>query len=396
MKKNLFFLLALVACVLVGCEDPTQGGGTQQPEEVKSIRFEYDSVSLAISNVRGEQLILFPTVEATFISSDEAVATVDSTGHVYPVAEGVTEIIATYKDLTAKCVVTVIASELDLIEWTSLPLFGLSSSPISDEVYTLELVGGIIAECNLHMGTYYLMDNGLYVGTDKYLHGAGYLAQLEIPTCVISSPAQYEGYYVTLSGGYSIVTDTLSHYKDSLGCALGGNIKDVQGYGVWMDAVYLQGKFDEDTTGIQAAYDAYVASIEGAFICKYDANTGSQTVDLAMLKSGVIVDGDIDEDGQDDFEYQLEVEWLETLPTAFYGLEVAELTETEDGYYTVELADPYNLVTTARQYIKWDLSAQRLQKAPAIAPVRKQVAIQREFKPFKSVKALSNTLRVAR
>lgn len=394
MKKTLFFLLALVACVLVGCnEEPTPG---QDGNEPTSIRFSEDSVNIAISNVSGKQLIIFPTVEATYSSSDELVATVDSTGRVFPVAEGSAEITATYKELTATCVVTVISSELDAIEWTAMPLFGLTAEPISDQEDSIKLANGLTVACKLHMGTYFLLDAGLYVGTDRYLHGAGYMAELNMPTYVITWPAEYKDYYIALSGGYNIVTDTLSHYKDSLGCALGGNILDVEAYGAWMDKAYLKGTFDEDTTGLAAAMTAYEAAIEGAFIYEVDLNANTQSVDLAMLKSGFIMDADINEDGVDDFEYQLEVEWLETLPTAFYGLEIGEMTEVEDGYYEFTLAQPYNLVTTTRQYVKWDLMSQLPKEAPAKAPLRKQVAIQREFKPFKSVKAMSNTLRVAR
>ncbi len=263
------------------------------------------------------------------------------------------------------------------MSFVDMPLSGLSSSPISNKMYSVEL-SDFTAECQLHMGTYYLLGEGLYVDTDGYLRGAGYIAILNMPTYIIKSPAQYEGYYIT-EQIYNIVSDENRHYADSVGCALGGAIIDLESYGEWIEAAYLEGRFDTDTVGLAAALESFDASVEGTFIYYIDLNENNQLnylTELAMLKSGTIISADINRDGIKDFEYQLNVEWFD----GFNGLELDE---------TGNILKPYNLVTKAEKYVNWNLMGAL--QSPALRS--KKVATPKQYKALQPIKAINSSIK---
>ncbi len=252
--------------------------------------------------------------------------------------------------------------------WSSLELFGLEDAPISDKTYTVEL-SSFTATCQLHIGTYYLLGDGLYVGTDNYLHGAGYIAVLEMPTYVITAPAQYAGYYVSVSE-YIIGSGEDSHWADSVGGALGGSIINFQDYATFLDQFYLTGNLTQSSPDFATIYQNYLASIEGAFIFQYDADNEKQGLDEAMIKGGEIISYDFDGDEVDELQYILEIEWLDD----FYGLEL-----NADG---TDVVRPYNFVSTTVECS--DLSYLGAPRAKQAKRLQTQKPEMKELKAFKA------------
>ncbi len=383
MKKYLL-LLAAATFALVGCNEPNDdpNKGQEEPGKIESIRFAEETVEISVDDVRGVQLVLFPTVEATFTTSDDAVVTVDETGRIFPVAEGTAVITAQYEELFAECTVTVVGSEWDLVKWSSLQIWNYDQNPMSTDVQEVVLTTGDTVGCLPYRTLFRLLGDGLYVSGNS-LAGAGYISDLWFPMYfIVSGPTQYLGAYLSESV-FEIVPEEYRTYEDSIACTLGGNIIDLQAYGKYMDEVYLQGKYDTDTTGFAAAYYNYLASIEGAIVYAVDINNQQTTVDLGLIKQATIVSADINGDGAEDFEYQMKMEWFDD----FHGLTID--VEKDD------LVRPYVYAAIPKTYIVWDLMS-ALQGGESVAPRTLQMPIKREMKALKAMKALPTMERVVR
>lgn len=262
------------------------------------------------------------------------------------------------------------AQNYPALKWTALELVDLEKTALSDETYTVNV--GFDATCQLHKGTYYLLSEGLSFDKEDNLQGAGYIAQLEMPTYVITAPAQYAGYYVATTE-YMILSkedSELLTYLDSASCALGGSIVNFQDYATFIDQFYLTGSLTQQSPEFPTLAQNYLASMEGAFIFPYDAAKGSG-LDVAMIKGGEIISYDFNGDDVKELQYVMEVEWLD----GYYGLEI-----NADG---TDVVRPYNYVSTTVEYEALDLLG-----APAAKKAgRPQLQKKGELKALKALKA---------
>ena len=112
MKKALSILLVVCMCIslMAGCQwlpaEPTEPAGV----EVEDVKINLAAATIKVGETHKIEVRVEPAEAdqtVTFTSSDEAVATVDATGLVTAVAEGVAEITVTAGDKSKVCTVTV-------------------------------------------------------------------------------------------------------------------------------------------------------------------------------------------------------------------------------------------------------------------------------------------------
>ncbi len=219
------------------------------------------------------------------------------------------------------------------IKWTELVFMGMSANePISDKTYTVNV--GFDATCVLYPGVYYLLSEGLSADPKTgALSGTGYLATLEMPTYVITAPANYAGYGVTTSEYFVEAREAIESYDDPSSCALQGKILNFQDYATFTDQFYWSGTLTQASPDFATLAGKYTASTEGTFI-QYVEN-GQRYIPEAMIKEAYIVSYDFTGDDVDEFQYVIEVEWL----GGFYGLKLnGPATEAE-----TDVVRPYEL-----------------------------------------------------
>ncbi len=256
---------------------------------------------------------------------------------------------------------------LDLIKWVDfLPWTYASQTPMNIEPVEVELTSGTVIKCDVYNYSCYLLGEGLYLGSDYGLHGAGYFSEVIMPLYIVNDNSFQGG----TKNGAVVLFSKYAVYESpdsaDIGVGLGGSLLDVQAYGAMIDQIFFK-ETATDEDDINSLIEAYQNGIQGAFVRYLDMNENTQTVDLGMLKEGTFTCTDLTGDGVKDFQYQIRVEWFDYY-NGFGGLELDETGEN--------IVKPYKLLLLEKTYSETHL----LNKANAPA---KKMPIQKQYKAVK-------------
>lgn len=313
MKKYLVVLVAAVVA-LASCKPPVTGGS-----EYTSLKFKEAAIQVA-EGESAKLIVLYEptTLEAptcTWASSDTTIVAVDQNGNVTGVAKGVANVTAKVGELEAVCQVEVL-DPMQLIEWGGFAVFGLDKETIlSEDTVKLTLSDGTSVSCVLIPATYRIWDTNIFMDTQGYLNGAGYIMTAEGTALLITEDlGQGPNYYFVGTNSLQLVNPDIFNPNDTAFayCAPAGKLGDAAQHMAWL----------EDTTGlVEPAY-------YGTMVDAVDFNTGNY---LAMF-SGYAGEGIFVGD-ENAIEYRASVYWFEY--ESAYGL---KLVETAEGY---DFKQPY-------------------------------------------------------
>jgi hypothetical protein len=280
--------------------------------------------------------------KVTWKSTNEAVATVTSTGNVTAIANGEAQIIVSAEGATGDtCYVTVAdLAAYDIFEISDYGLFGeFVEVPNTDTVIEIS-----IGEVNVKLYTIdmYIWDSNLSFVNGSGFSGDGLMTIGEVAAyCIVAGAATtaanadaYIGNYIG-SGFWGFADIAAAGYSCYPYYGQSGKI-DVENYGKFMTSMF-NAESAEDLD-----MDAYQKMIKGAYVYEVDADNDAwySYYPLAVINQMVI-----EEDDADGFEYGAIVTWSNyTDDDRFYGLKVTT-KEVEGVTYLDQVVTPYDYAT---------------------------------------------------
>lgn len=336
MKKVLFSLLA-VALVFVGCKQK------QDVKEVTSLTLDKTSLALVVGGAPQKLTATVTPADATITweTSNEAVATVNA-GIVTAVAEGTCTVTAKAGELTAKCEVTVTTEEA-AYEWQfgGCGLFGLEEVAGADTV-PVELTIGTL-KCLPATSNVFIWGSGLTFKNNVGFTGEDYMFYCPTQVYVIVDPdsaySDYVGYYVGSAEGFIVSPE-------------GGIYNLEQGQVTEDYAEALLNVLYRDSTltdeEVSALYEAWDNSIVGSYALLRDADGAYYPFE------GLLVGGQIDWDNNDNYYYDLTINWFDYSETAQYGIKGQIVEEEGERYFT--FTEPYEMQFNEQHVQNYDFN----------------------------------------
>lgn len=256
MKKYLIVLAAAVFA-LASCN--------KDAVKYTRIAFEEPTITIGEGSVQKLQLIWEPNTikEApvcVWASSDTTKVIVDQSGNIGAVAIGEANITATFGEgesaLKAVCKV-IVKDPLDIIVWGGWSLWDLDKETIlSTDTILKTLSSGEEVKCVMIPASYKIWDNGIYLGSDYYLHGAGYSIDVEGTALLITDDlGQGPNYYYLGVSRLELVPASTFNWNDTAfaNCAMAGALGDAATHFEWLDDTL--GVVEQQFTGKIAAID---------------------------------------------------------------------------------------------------------------------------------------------
>jgi len=334
MKKYYFMAFAaLVSLVMISCKknDPVN------PTTDLKVTVNPKTLDIAVGNQGKLRAAITPAKEGvtiSFVSENEAVATVNASGLVTGVAAGTTNIIAKAEGaISDTCVVNVV-DPYEVFAWGNLLYAKIGSEPLSP-VYDYP-AEDTVYHFQDFMGVYYITDNNIEFVSGVGLSGAGYTAIVKAPVTVFAD-GPYKGDPIT----WELNFDN-SYPKDSSGVAgetyLG---QDAAEWAKWlMDSTYIN---DDIKVHVINYFD-------------WDDESGENDIYYAgYIKNGWL--GDY----SNGFFYQTNIVWFDP-NYSYYFLKIAE---NEEG--KLDFVNPYEFGDTVEK--NYELLPSREVKEHKFLPV---------------------------
>lgn len=378
MKKSLFLAAAAIISFALASCDPQPG-----PTTDATITVNPAELTLSPGDQERLKAVVDPagtSLNITWSSDNEAVATVSTAGLVTAVADGTATITASAEGAKAgTCVVTV--SSTAIYEMYNLLDYGIFGDPEmveGTERYTSLTTGDSV---QLQLGiTHLILWDGNCMCTESGWAGAGFITDFDAPvywiTANYTTEGQYVGYYISMSqiaAGY--------YPLDSLkqGCGDAGFINP-EVYGQFIKSQIDYGK-DQSTV---VEFELLEKSTGGALISYVDATEDEAYMSINYgLYYGYVDKLLYELDENDNVNWAADIHWAEFVDDNYYlGF---KCTRDEEGKVD-EIVVPFEYKTIAKSFkVGFEGAAVAPQTKFELGDMKKVHAVD----PIKEHKALS-------
>lgn len=351
MKKSLFILMA-IAMVFVGCKKTEE----KKADQAATQALEINKHELLMTLDEEEILEEINGQSVSWRSTNPEVATVRA-GLVTSVGLGRTFVIAEANGIADTCLVLV-KEELAFIESFEpggYGVFGLDPLEGAD-TSDVEMMSGDVYRCVLRDATIYLWDKTISLN-NKRLSGSGLIFMIPGYLYEIVE-GDYAGYYVGSSRGFFVEpADSVKHGRVVEGTISADYAENAVDYFL---KAWNASEEDYDSLAAVAARDAYDASFSGGVMLQFEE--GFYYPYLALLTAG----GRFNEDENDEFIYDIDVDWFDFDDYAQFGVRGQYITDEAGDTVAWAFDEPLQLSMTSKNYSNHDFAAddQEEEEAP--------------------------------
>jgi hypothetical protein len=318
MKKYYFMAFAaLVSLVMISCKknDPVN------PTTDLKVTVNPKTLDIAVGDQGKLRAAITPAKEGvtiSFVSENEAVATVNASGLVTGVAAGTTNIIAKAEGaISDTCVVNVVDAS-DLFAWGGIVLVGEQTEKVGEEYNHWDEEDSCYYKCQNFIGTFYAWSSDIIFTSGVGFSGAGFFSQIKAPVAIIQE-GNWTGYYYMPE---LLFTDTIDATKE--GACAPGSLTDAA---EWHEYLFNDSTYEGDGT------------FKGFRVDYYDFDNEDNNLPfVGFIKNGWLYGNTTA------VYYQMNITWFD-MDEGLYGL---KMEQNEEGKW--QFVQPYEFTTRYDSY----------------------------------------------